>query len=156
MLLIGKIAFLVFHSLLARQMNVQQTCIVLSSLTTDNTIANADKIQIEDESITIDDTSISSSEFATVKTGVGVTTSVYQTSGSEVGVTYPAWRLQTITDTSVSPSTALDATPFIVQGDVLRTSATSATTETLTVQKVTTSYIFASSNATSIALSTIV
>jgi|TARA_R100000482_G_scaffold53125_1_gene19019 hypothetical protein len=142
-------AFLVFHSLLARQMNVQQTCIVLSSLTTDNTIANADKIQIEDESITIDDTSISSSEFATVKTGVGVTTSVYQTSGSEVGVTYPAWRLQTITDTSVSPSTALDATPFIVQGDVLRTSATSATTETLTVQKVTTSYIFASSNATS-------
>ena len=142
-------AFLVFHSLLARQMNVQQTCIVLSSLTTDNTIANADKIQIEDESITIDDTSISSSEFATVKTGVGVTTSVYQTSGSEPGVTYPAWRLQTITDTSVSPSTALDATPFIVQGDVLRTSATSATTETLTVQKVTTTYIFASSNATS-------
>ncbi len=141
-------AFLVFHSLLARQMNAHQTCIVLSSLTTDNTIESGDKIQIEDESITINDTSISSSEFATAKTGVGVTNSLYQTSGSEEGVTYPAWRLQTITDTSVSPETALDATPFIVQGDVLRTSDTNATTETLTVLKVTSTFIFASSSAT--------
>jgi len=141
-------AFLVFHSLLARQMNAHQTCIVLSSLTTDNTIESGDKIQVEDESITINNTSISSSTFATAKTGVGVTNSLYQTSGSEEGVIYPAWRLQTITDTSVSPETALDATPFIVQGDVLRTSDTNATTETLTVLKVTSTFIFASSSAT--------